>query len=299
MSTKYRGMQVAPKASSFDVNALFDFGANIIRYQINGGGAETFTNQIDYFNWVREHIEHIKVDIFPTMAAGEKIVVCLFTPFYGRDAQHKHRIFTDKLEAQETVIRAWEMVAAEFKGKEEIYGYDVLNEPAGDHRRVTRFMTMAVKRIRKIDSKVRILVSCPYSIPSKFKYTAFQKQDKYCAYVLHMYSPMNLTHQGIYGKPTGVKYPFGKYNKKYLRDVLKPVRAFQQKNRARIFMNEFSISTFADIDSRVNYLTDVIAIAEEYGWHWTYHAWRESPVWDMEKEPRLEALFKKHFAKNP
>ena len=32
------------------------------------------------------------------------------------------------------------------------------------------------------------------------------------------------------------------------------------------------------------YLRDCIALFNEYGWDWTYHAFRESPVWDVEKE---------------
>ncbi|NLE54436.1 MAG: glycoside hydrolase, partial [Lentisphaerae bacterium] len=27
---------------------------------------------------------------------------------------------------------------------------------------------------------------------------------------------------------------------------------------------------------------DCIAIFEEYGWDWTYHAFRESPIWSVE-----------------
>ena len=31
-----------------------------------------------------------------------------------------------------------------------------------------------------------------------------------------------------------------------------------------------------------DYLRDLIEIFEEYGWDWSYHAFRESPVWDVE-----------------
>jgi len=31
-----------------------------------------------------------------------------------------------------------------------------------------------------------------------------------------------------------------------------------------------------------NYLRDLIDIFEEYGWDWTYHAFRGSSVWDLD-----------------
>jgi len=30
------------------------------------------------------------------------------------------------------------------------------------------------------------------------------------------------------------------------------------------------------------YLEELISIFEEYGWDWSYHAFRESPYWDVE-----------------
>lgn len=35
---------------------------------------------------------------------------------------------------------------------------------------------------------------------------------------------------------------------------------------------------------RINYRRDCIDLFREYGWDWTYHAFRESPCWDVEKE---------------
>lgn len=33
----------------------------------------------------------------------------------------------------------------------------------------------------------------------------------------------------------------------------------------------------------MDYLSDCIELFEEYGWDRTYHAFRESPIWDIEK----------------
>jgi len=65
-----------------------------------------------------------------------------------------------------------------------------------------------------------------------------------------------------------------------LKRVLKPVRDFQLKHGARIFIGEFSAIAWAPGADR--YLGDCISLFEEYGWDWTYHAWREWAGWSVE-----------------
>ena len=110
-------------------------------------------------------------------------------------------------------------------------------------------------------------------------------------YQVHMYQPGSFTHQrvnnpfGEKGANRAITYP-GKidnreYDREMLRKTLAPVRAFQQKHGARIYVGEFSAVTWAP--GAAEYLRDCISLFEEYGWDWTYHAFRESPIWDLEK----------------
>ena len=62
--------------------------------------------------------------------------------------------------------------------------------------------------------------------------------------------------------------------------MVKPVREFQLKYGAKIYAGEFSAAAWAP--GADQYLRDCIALFEEYGWDWTYHAFRESPIWDVE-----------------
>lgn len=55
-----------------------------------------------------------------------------------------------------------------------------------------------------------------------------------------------------------------------------------KKYRARIYVGEFSAAAWAP--GAEKYLADCISIFEEYGWDWTYHSFRESPVWSLEYE---------------
>lgn len=113
-----------------------------------------------------------------------------------------------------------------------------------------------------------------------------------------MYHPLKLSHQGIGTFPAGVQYPNSNVNKQKLMQFLKSQRQFQVENKARMYVGEFSISTFADTASRVNYLTDLISIFHSYGWHWSYHAWRESPVWNCETVPEVADVLYTNWAKN-
>ena len=70
--------------------------------------------------------------------------------------------------------------------------------------------------------------------------------------------------------------------KDYLRGILKPVRDFQLKHGARIYVGEFSAVAWAP--GAEKYLEDCIALFEEYGWDWTYHAFREWQGWSVEHE---------------
>jgi hypothetical protein len=133
-----------------------------------------------------------------------------------------------------------------------------------------------------------------------------------------MYKPMGFTHQfthtaeGTTAVEPSVAYPGrirGKReNKESLRMYLKPVRDFQLAYNVPIYIGEFSAPRWAP--GAEIWLDDVISIFEEYGWNWSFNAYRASPIWDLElaedkhkaekaTEPtaRLEVL-KKWWAKN-
>ena len=67
-----------------------------------------------------------------------------------------------------------------------------------------------------------------------------------------------------------------------MRGALRPVREFQLRHGARIYCGEFSAVAWAS--GAEEYLRDCIDLFEEYGWDWTYHAFREWPGWSVEHE---------------
>ena len=105
-------------------------------------------------------------------------------------------------------------------------------------------------------------------------------------YTVHCYLPHGYTHQGVHGAKMvgaypGVKHDGRVWNKEMLRRSLEPVVKFQQQYKVPIYVGEFGAARWAP--GAEQYLADYIDLFEEYGWDWTYHAFRESPVWDVEK----------------
>ena len=62
-----------------------------------------------------------------------------------------------------------------------------------------------------------------------------------------------------------------------------------------MYVGEFSIPVGAC--GATQFLSDYIDIFEEYHWDWTYHAFREAPIWNMEAEDRKDLLLS-WFARN-
>ena len=70
--------------------------------------------------------------------------------------------------------------------------------------------------------------------------------------------------------------------KELIKKELAPVLEFSKKHNAKIYIGEFSVAAWATGGD--NWLRDVIAVFDEFGWDWTYHAFREWQPWSVEHE---------------
>ena len=231
-----------------------------------------------------------------------------------------HRIFMEDFWLNK-FLATWGKIARRYQHNPTVWGYDLLNEPVQVTSAKVDYLKaqyLAAKEIRTVDPEKPIIVSAnDWSSPDAFSYLK-PLPLKNIFYQVHMYVPGSYTHQGV---GEGLKnmlagkilsYP-GKidgidYNRDVLRDVLQPVRQFQKKYGAKIYAGEFSV--FRTSPGGAIYLDDVCSIFEDYGWSWTYHAYREWDKWslehsstgldDMEPKPVTDRLtvMKKYYAKN-
>lgn len=97
---------------------------------------------------------------------------------------------------------------------------------------------------------------------------------------------VNAVRWQMYEQPSN-KRPYSEWIAEELDDLAltldaSAARGIKLAHNARIFLGEFSAVRWAP--GAADYLDGIISLAEEYGWDWTYHAFRESPVWSVEHE---------------
>ena len=190
-------------------------------------------------------------------------------------------LFTDEENMSKTV-KLWETVAARYRDRDIIAGYDLLNEPKPLNPKDNPWPEMAqhlVEVIREVDPDTPIIVEWFLTLP-------FAVYGKNIIYSFHFYDPWEYTHSQVSFAHsfTNLCYPGAIdglwWDKEQLRNVLRPYLEFQKQNRARIFIGEFSVAAWAP--GGAQYLQDCVDLFEEYGWDWTYHAFREWSGWSVE-----------------
>ncbi len=280
-----------------DWKTLKDWNVNLVRAQIcrNWGKAGTERDLAEYDNWLDAKLDHYeKMFKLGHEKYGLRFVIDLHTPPGGRLENKDMAMFYEKPYADH-FIEVWKRIATRFKGNPAVWGYDLVNEPVQskpapyDYWNLQR---MAAETVRAIDPDTPIIIeSNNWDNPTTFSYLP-PLEMKDVIYQVHMYVPGSFTHQlvgnnfGEKGTVKKVAYPGAidgrPFDKEMLRKALAPVREFQKKHNARIFVGEFSAAVWAP--GAENYLRDCIELFEEYGWDWTYHAFRESKIWSLEYE---------------
>ena len=278
-----------------DWKTLKEWNVNLVRAQLcrNWGKIGTERDLEEYDQWLNAKLDHYeKMFRIGYEKYGLRFVIDLHTPPGGRNENMDMAMFYEKPYADH-FIEVWKRIATRFKGNPAVWGYDLVNEPVQsqpapyDYWNLQR---MAAEAVRAIDPDTPIIIeSNNWDSPSAFSYLP-PLEMKDVIYQVHMYVPGNFTHQlvgnnfGEKGQVQKVAYPGliagVEYDREALRKVLAPVRDFQQKYGARIFVGEFSAAVWAP--GAEKYLADCISLFEEYGWDWTYHAYREWNGWSLE-----------------
>ena len=282
-----------------DLADLAAWGATLARYQmcVRGDGEE-YDKDLDF--WVTRLEEDI---LAWARKYGIRLIIDLHTPPGDRyrpgdvdpngcGCPSDVRMLYEKRYARK-FIEIWKSIARRLKGNEDIiYGYDLCNEPVQYGQPVgidsLELQRLAAEAVRKIDPKTTIVIEADdWDNPEAFARLSPLRMDN-VIYQFHMYRPHELTHQRVGGDKDSTRpllpYPCKEkgWDKAYLRERMQDVVAFQRKHSARILVGEFSCIVWTPGADR--YIADVIDLFEEYGWDWTYHAYREWEGWSVEHE---------------
>jgi endoglucanase len=186
----------------------------------------------------------------------------------------------------------WQQLAARYKDKTIVAGYDLINEPRTNfnYAEYLRWQSDMIEAIRVIDPNHVIALEClrnnMYAMMLPLPYDNI-------IYSPHSYSPLTITHQGITTylamANTDVRrgYPDSATDINSLSSALSDVRTFSQRFHAPVWIGELSCVNWSPRNSQgewtsTRWIDDDISIIEAEGWAWTYHAWREFQAWDAE-----------------
>ncbi len=271
-----------------DYRDMAAWGANIVRFQIgrNIGKKNTELDTAEYSQWIDFCIKQASKALDYAKKYNLKIIVDLHTLPGGRTTSSQNRMIFEK-KYLDLYIEMWEKIATRLKGHPALFGYDLFNEPVQiQNSAVSSALDSqyrAALAIRKIDPTIPIIVEV--NIVRSGLWTPLEPLPlKDIIYSLHFYSPSEYSHQFV-GMTRGEKYDKNKlkpytYKQSDLEAYIEDLINFQKKYGARIYIGEFSVARWAPDGDK--YLEDAIQIFEKHGWDWTYHAFREAPVWSLE-----------------
>ncbi|RYD56886.1 MAG: hypothetical protein EOP56_10875 [Sphingobacteriales bacterium] len=296
---RLRGAMIPPLATADDLKTLSSWGANLVRWQLTWSGfprsyADTAT-VASYTKWLNGLLDHVETMMPLCRQLGLKVVLDLHTlPGGVTDARvsgSDMRLFKD-VAWQQTFLNIWATIAERFKNEPAIWGYDLANEPSegvvpDGVMTWQQLATAAAQAIRNIDTTHTIIVEGNIGAEPIGLNMLTPIPVKGVVYSIHMYNPFEFTHQAIWdNQPAKISYPGtidGRvWDKQMLRRFLQMTRDWQYTHNAHIFVGEFGAIRWAPNESAYNYLKECIELFEEYGWDWTYHAFREFDGWSVE-----------------
>ena len=283
--------QVFRKVDFDDMAAL---KANFIRWHMWKSPDDSRT----YEDWLTAKLDELALALEEAGKHGMKVVINLQSLPGERLPDGTLRMLVEK-KYQDQFLDIWENIARRFRGHPALWGYDLVNEPvqtvpSPDGLKDWLGLQVEVgKAIRRIDPDTAIIIETDeWNSPATFKWMQPVNISN-VIYSVHMYGPGEYTHQGVWTDQGVAKdknfdpvipYPGTQaghpLDKEALRRYLAPVREFQLAYGVPIFVGEFSAVRWAP--GADQYIDDCISLFEEYGWNWTYHAFREWEGWSVE-----------------
>jgi endoglucanase len=294
---RFRGVMYGPHGKEEDLRTLAGWGGNAVRWQFYSYKLNLPEHRGDlaaYDAFIDETIKEVDRFLPLCEQLGIGVVIDLHTP-PGAGGTAGWVLFQEKA-AQDKFLAVWDKLAQHYKDQRAVWGYDLVNEPVegqigpgcDDWRTLAE---KAARRVRAIDPKKAIFVA-PGPSGGWEDLPFFEPLDvPGVIYTVHVYDPIRFTHQGVLdGMPAGVTYPGTVDGKRWdraeLERILQPVRDYQFDYNVPVYVGEFSAPRWAPPGSAGAYLGDVISVCEQYGWDWTYHAFREWHGWDVEVPSR-------------
>ncbi|MGN4125886.1 glycoside hydrolase family 5 protein [Lysinibacillus sphaericus] len=278
-------------------------------------------NADKYEGIVEEDFKRLKKDLDAAYERGSKVVLTVLSLPGNRWRQFNNyenddRIWQD-FSYHEQAALFWKDLATRLKDHPAVVGYNLINEPhpetaTGFHdfwtedydewysqventpADINKLYRTIVESIRSVDKNIPIILNSGlYATPWAFEYLKPIEDDN-VLYAFHMYEPYEMTSQNrnkgfTYSYPGKVKVGENLeeklFDKAALKEFLAPIEQWADKHNIpsnRIIAEEFGINRM--VQGADQYITDLIEIFDEYGWHWAFYAFREDTWEGMDYE---------------
>lgn len=269
------------------LQTLNQWNVNLVRYQFirNWGQMGTEMDLDEYNAWLDRRLANLEEMAALAPKYGIRFIVDMHSPPGGKSGWYNMRMFAEKKYA-DAFVDCWKKIAERFKSNPAIFAYDLINEPFQGLPSKEGYWDLqyrAAREIRKIDPETSIVVTSNEGGGiAGFSYLSPLPMDN-IIYQVHFYDPLEFTHQR---SKIDIRYPGiingVKWNRETMRQKLQPIREFQLKHDAIIYVGEFSANVWAP--GAEWWIADCIGIFEEYGWLWSFHAFREWAGWSVEHD---------------
>lgn len=299
-----------------DFKNIRAMGASLIRVPFNhklveNNGGKGLTHLDDVMRWAGKYGLKVILDLHAAPGAQNH-------DWHG-DSDGRALLW-EKASFRGRTYAIWEKVADRYRDHPALYGYDVLNEPVLDEKRVPLLKDLyrnLIRRIKAVDKKHLIFLE-GNTWAQQVDSLADLLEDNVTVSI-HYYTPLAFTFnfRPFYvfpGKVEGEKWDGGT-----IRRSLERYRRFADKNGVRIFAGEFGVNWRGGFFGETRWLESLLSAFDDLDFdytYWTYKAvansaypdgiyqylpnspWvrRDGPVYGFENYPSLWKNDKREIA---
>ncbi len=260
-----------------DIKIIKGWGANCIRvpfnyrliefedrpYSLNEEGLKYLDRAV---NWCEKHGLYCILDMHAAPGAQN--------PAWHSDSSGKQELFLNEIN-KDRYLRLWFFLADRYRECSAIAGYDVLNEPVVgvlEENQVKDLYEKVVKEIRDTDKRHIIFLEGNLWA-QRLEFLGKPKDDN-TAYSIHVYVPLNFTHNF----EPGLRYPGKAYgimwDKKRFDTLANAYNSFIEKAQVPLYVGEFGVNARDGYYGEDGWVRDMLGIYKKYNLNWTYWTYK-------------------------
>ena len=211
-------------------NDLRAMGANLVRWHLmfDYSSKTDYSNPTVYTQWLESELVKAEIVAKKCKSLRMLMIIDLVSQFPGDTSGPTCKgspIFSRK-ESADSFVHTWEVIAEHFKDDKTVWAFELLNEPqvpfipgpleekAGQSDDVwNNLFVIATEHIRAIDPD-RFVIYDPIMGCHPYSYILLSPLSiDRVIYTVHLYSPFDLTYQGLQTYPlSGATYPGNIWN---------------------------------------------------------------------------------------